>query len=234
MLELTEVACGHNGNPVVSGVSFQLGCGEVVAVLGPNGAGKTTLVETLVGLLPSLGGQIRLDGTPLERLDPVERARAGISWVPEGRRLWRGMTVLENIHLGSRVVKRRERDVAVERAFELFPKLRTIPERVVDSLSGGEQQMVAIARAVAALPRVLLLDEPSLGLAPQMVETIFAALRGSLSDLAVVLIEQNVEFALSQARRAIVLAEGGVVLSGSADDLLAGDEVQKAYVSGAS
>jgi len=232
MLELDDVACGHDGHPVVSGVSLDVGRSEVVAVLGPNGAGKTTLVETIMGLLAPLGGRLLLDGADISRFDAVKRARVGISWVPEGRRLWRGMTVLENVQLGSRNAPKSERHDCVERALELFPRLQEISGRVVDSLSGGEQQMVAIARAIAARPRVLLLDEPSLGLAPRMVDTIFDALRGSLGDLAVVLIEQNVEFALHHADRGIVLAEGGVMLAGSSAELIAGDEVRRAYVTG--
>ena len=230
MLEVRDLSCGHGGRPVVSGVDLSVRTGKLTAVLGPNGAGKTTLIQTLMGVLPVLSGTIAVAGTDVTSSDAVRRARAGISWAPEGRRLWSGMTVEENVQLGCRRVPKLERAQRVDESYELFPALGRFRNRTIDSLSGGEQQMVAIARAIASRPRILLLDEPSLGLAPKVVDDIFEALRGRLHEMAVVLVEQNVAVGLSHAEHAVVLAEGRVVRSGSAAELAADDSLRQAYL----
>jgi branched-chain amino acid transport system ATP-binding protein len=231
MLEVEELSCGYAGRAVVSGVNLSITAGRLSAVLGPNGAGKTTLIETLMGVRPAVAGVIRVGGVDVTGQDAVGRSRSGVSWAPEGRRLFRGMTVEENVYLGCRWVAKAERSARVAEAYELFPRLPQFRDRVIDSLSGGEQQMVAIARAIVSKPRVLLLDEPSLGLAPKVVDSIFEALRTRLDNVAVVLVEQNVGVGLSHADDAIVLSEGAVVRAGSAAELKDDEGLRTAYLS---
>ncbi len=232
MLRLEGLACGYGGRPVLEGIELTVGEGEVLAVLGPNGAGKTTLLSTLVGLLPVLGGTMSVADVDVTGVDPVALARRHrVAWVPEGRRLFGGMTVMENLSLGSVGAPAADRRERVEEMIEVFPKLDSLRQRDVATLSGGEQQMVAIARALIMQPRVLLLDEPSLGLAPLVVEQIFESLLPRLSDVAVVLVEQNVEVGLQHASHGIVLEGGRIALSASAGELRDAPEVQASYLS---
>jgi len=218
---------------LLTGVTFEVKQGEMLAVLGPNGAGKTTLLSTLVGLLPTLGGRISCDGRDVTTTDPVRRARDhGIAWVPEGRRLFKGMSVTDNLALGCYRSRSDQRQKILDEVFELFPKLGMLRHRDVANLSGGEQQMVAIGRALAMRPKVLLLDEPSLGLAPLVVDLIFESLVQQLGGFAVVLVEQNVEIGLHHASHAMVLDGGRVALQGTAADLRNDEAIRVAYFAG--
>ncbi|HWP35008.1 MAG TPA: ABC transporter ATP-binding protein [Thermodesulfobacteriota bacterium] len=232
MLEIRELVAGYGGAPVLDGVSLAVGPGEAVALLGPNGAGKTTLLRCVTGLLPARAGTIRWEGTDLRRLRPHEIVERGIATVPEGRRLFGRMTVEENLDLGAFVPRARPvRQASLERVYALFPVLRERRRQLVRTLSGGQQQMVAIGRALMANPRLLLLDEPSLGLAPKLVEAIFEALVGiNRSGVAILLIEQNVRAALALARRAYFLEHGRVAGEGEGEALLHDPHVRRAYL----
>jgi len=236
LLDVRDLHVSYGGVRALRGVSLRLSPRGIVAVLGNNGAGKSTLLRTLSGVLPMHGGgvddgTIRLEGAPLSR-DPAEIVRAGVVQVPEGRRVFADLTVEENLRAGGLAVRRRRGGTeARERAFALFPRLAERRTQRAGLLSGGEQQMLAIARALMSEPRILLLDEPSLGLAPQVVEQI----RGIIARIreqgtAVVLVEQNAGLALDLADHAYVLEVGAVALEGPADELAATDEVRARYL----
>ena len=232
MLEVDALQVWYGAAPALWGVSLALGAGELLSVVGPNGAGKTTLINALAGIQPARAGRIVFEGRDITRLAPHEFCAAGIAVVPEGRRLFTGMTVRENLELGSIVpaakVHRRESLAGV---LALFPALEERLASLAGELSGGQQQMVAIARALMARPRLLLLDEPSLGLAPLVVEHVFDAVRRiHAQGVSVLLVEQNVQVAMALARRACVLEEGRIVAEGETDELLARPEIQRAYL----
>jgi len=214
----------------LSGVSISVAAGEIVAVLGPNGAGKTTLLRTIAGLLPDQPdkGTIALDGKPIERRQAEEIARLGVVYVPEDRGLFRELTVAENLELGLWGRKERE-DLA--QVLGMFPILAERAKQQADTLSGGEQQMLALGRALLRRPRLLLLDEPSLGLAPQIASAVFERLaQVSRAGTAVLLVEQNARLALRVAHRAAILESGRIVLEGTARDLEENPDVREAYL----
>ncbi|HYS08789.1 MAG TPA: ABC transporter ATP-binding protein [Myxococcales bacterium] len=214
----------------LSGVSISVAAGEIVAVLGPNGAGKTTLLRTIAGLLPDQPdkGTIALDGKPIERRQAEEVARLGVVYVPEDRGLFRELTVAENLELGLWGRKERE-DLA--QVLGMFPILAERAKQQADTLSGGEQQMLALGRALLRRPRLLLLDEPSLGLAPQIASAVFERLaQVSRAGTAVLLVEQNARLALRVAHRAAILESGRIVLEGTARDLEENPDVREAYL----
>jgi branched-chain amino acid transport system ATP-binding protein len=222
MLELNTVQSGYGKVTVIREVSLTVAPGEVVAILGANGAGKTTLARTISGTLPLRAGRIVLDGDDISRMTPHARARRGIIQVPEGRRLFGSLTVSQNIDLGRIAGRKRSGDQdGLERLIESFPKLKILWKRQAGLLSGGEQQMVALARAAAGRPRVLILDEPSLGLSPLLVDEVFAMVDLMSRELgcAVLLIEQLADRALSAASRGVVIAHGEVATTGSAEEL---------------
>ena len=232
MLELADARVDYGAAPALSHVSLRLADGELVCVVGPNGAGKTTLINALAGLHRLRSGRIALDGRDLTRTPAHRYCEAGIALVPESRRLFGGMTVRENLELGSygRRAKGR-RAQSLELVCALFPAVAERLERIAGTLSGGQQQMVAIGRALMALPRVLLLDEPSLGLAPLIVADLFAAIRKvHAAGTAVLLVEQNVTMALEVASRAYVLDEGHVVAQGPADRIFDDPALRRAYL----
>jgi branched-chain amino acid transport system ATP-binding protein len=232
MLEVDELQVWYGAAPALWGVSLSLGAGELLSVVGPNGAGKTTLINALCGIQPVRGGRIVFDGRDVTQLAPHLFCAAGIAVVPEGRRLFTEMTVLENLELGSIVpaAKARRRE-SLAGVLELFPALRDKLASPAGELSGGQQQMVAIARALMARPRLLLLDEPSLGLSPLIVRDMFDAVRRiHAQGVSVLLVEQNVAMAMTLADRAYVLEEGRIVAQGVPDDLLARPEIQRAYL----
>ncbi|HEV8437133.1 MAG TPA: ABC transporter ATP-binding protein [Methylomirabilota bacterium] len=216
----------------VRGVSLEVQAGEAVGLLGANGAGKTTILKTLMGLVPPSAGSVELDGRPLGSEAGWQRARRGIAWVPEGRRLFPDFTVEENLRAGA--YHRRDREAVardLERVYGLFAALRERSSRLARTLSGGEQQMCAIGRALMAAPRLLLIDEASLGLAPILVSRVFSAIDALVGDgLTMLLVEQNARQALRTVSRAYVLEAGRVVRAGSSAELAADAAVQRAYL----
>ena len=232
MLEVERLEVAYGDAVALRDVSLRVGPGEAVAVVGPNGAGKTTLVNALAGLLPARAGRWRLDGADLTRMAPHRVCRHGVAIVPEGRRLFTGMTVEENLDLGCYLPRARAaRAESLERVWRTFPVLRERRRQLAGALSGGQQQMVAIGRALMACPRLLLLDEPSLGLAPAVVDQLFGVVADIHREgMAVLLVEQNVARALALAARAYVLEEGCIVAEGPAADLLRQPHIQQAYL----
>jgi branched-chain amino acid transport system ATP-binding protein len=226
------VEAGYGDVTAVRAVSLEVRAGEIVALIGSNGAGKTTTLRAISGLLPLRGGRVELDGRPLSGLGSAAIVAAGVAHVPEGRQLFPTMTVLENLELGARTAEGRARRAdTLTRVHELFPRLAERRRQLAGTLSGGEQQMVAIGRALMARPRLLMLDEPSLGLAPVVVGSIFANLTAINRDgLTILLVEQNVLRALRLSHRAYVLENGTITLSGSSATLLADARIKRAYL----
>ena len=232
MLEVHDLQVAYGAAPALWGVSLELRAGELLCVVGPNGAGKTTLINTLAGMQRARAGRIVFEGVDITALAPHRFCEAGIAIVPEGRRLFTGMSVLENLELGSYLpAARAYRRQSLEAALALFPALEAKLASPAGELSGGQQQMVAVARALMARPRLLLLDEPSLGLSPLIVHELFAAIRRiNAEGVSVLLVEQNVVLAMAVASRAYVLEEGRVVAEGAPGELLARPEIQRAYL----
>jgi len=232
MLRVTDLEVAYGAAPALWGVSIAVQRGELVSVVGPNGAGKSTLINAIAGLLRARGGSIELDGRDITRLPPHRFCAAGIALVPEGRRLFATMSVLENLEIGSLLPPARvARAASLERAIELFPVLKDKLQAPAASLSGGQQQMVAIARALMARPKLLLLDEPSLGLSPLVVHDLFAAIRRISADgITMLLVEQNVATALQIAQRVYVLEQGRIVAEGEPAALLSRSEIRRAYL----
>jgi len=232
MLEVRDLHVAYGAAPALWGVSLDLRAGELLCVVGPNGAGKTTLISTLAGMLRARAGRIAFEGRDITALPAHRFCATGIAIVPEGRRLFTRMTVRENLELGSYLpAAKRERRASLDAAVRLFPALQEKLDSPAGELSGGQQQMVAIARALMARPRLLLLDEPSLGLSPRIVHDMFAAIRRiNAEGMSVLLVEQNVVMAMEVSSRAYVLEEGRIVADGAPDDLLARPEIQRAYL----
>jgi branched-chain amino acid transport system ATP-binding protein len=232
MLEVEKLQAAYGDAPALWDVSLRVGDGELVAIVGPNGAGKTTLINSIAGLLASRGGSVRLGGHDLSRLPPHQICRHGIAIVPEGRRLFTAMSVEENLEMGSYVRSARAaKGESLERVYTIFPILRERRRQAAGALSGGMQQMLAIGRALMARPRLLLLDEPSLGLAPLIVDQLFDVIGRIHADgVTVLLVEQNVAKALETASRAYVLEQGRIVSEGRPADLLSQPHIQEAYL----
>jgi len=232
VLRVEGIEVRYDEVPALHDVSLEVRAGEIVAVIGSNGAGKTTLLRAISGIRPTARGRILLDGTPLHVLKPHQIAAQGIAHVPEGRGIFARQTVLRNLYLGAFLRIEAERDAALERVFELFSRLAERRDQVAGTLSGGEQQMLAIGRGLMANPRILLLDEPSLGLMPKLVDTIFELVQriNQEDGLTILLVEQNVRESLEIADRAYVLQTGHVALEGRGEDLLQSELVQKAYL----
>jgi len=219
VLEIRDLATGPAGAPLIAGVSLRVGAGELVALLGANGAGKSTLLAAIMGEVPATSGAVLLDGRDLRGRGPRARARLGIGYCPSGRRVFPGMSVEDNLDVASFAPSRRRSSLRDE-AMALFPQLAAHRRAPAWRLSGGQQQMLAIARALMAEPRVLLLDEPSLGLAPALVDEVLAKLRAIAgAGTAVLLAEQNIGAALSVADRAAILARGRLAAAGDAATL---------------
>ena len=232
MLEVRDLHVAYGAAPALWGVSLEVRAGELLCVVGPNGAGKTTLINTIAGILRARSGRIAFEGQDITALPPHRFCAAGIAIVPEGRRLFTGMSVLENLELGSYLpAAKARRGESLEAVTALFPVLKDRLHSVAGELSGGQQQMLAIGRALMARPRLLLLDEPSLGLSPLIVHEMFAAIRRiNAEGMSVLLVEQNVVMAMEVSTRSYVLEEGRVVAEGTPADLLARPEIQKAYL----
>ncbi len=217
---------------VLHGVTLSIAAGEIVALLGGNGAGKSTLLKSIAGLLPPRAGTILWEGENLARIGTHQIVERGLAMVPEGRRLFAGMTVQEHLDLGAFAPRARAvRQESLERVFALFPLLHERRRQIVRALSGGQQQMVAIGRALMTNPRLLILDEPSLGIAPRLVRAILAALAEiNRAGVTVLLVEQNVQAALALAHRAYVLESGRIIIEGPSADLLSNEQVRRAYL----
>ena len=231
MLVVRDLVAGYGGVPILRGLSLDVQPGEIVAVLGANGVGKTTLNRAISGLIRTTSGAIRFDGTPISGLSAPDIVAAGLIHVPEGRKIFPNMSVRENLELGSYRRGRVNRAANLERVFGIFPRLRERTGQFAGTLSGGEQQMLAIGRGLMAEPRLIIMDEPSLGLSPLLVEEMFALIsRIAAEGLAVMLVEQNVVQSLELAARAYVLENGAVVMAGSADDLKRDPRLMKTYL----
>ncbi len=232
MLELQQLTVAYGEARAVWDVSLKVAPGELLCIVGPNGAGKTTLVNAVAGILKPMAGRILMQDRDITQLAPHKYCEAGIALVPEGRRLFTGMTVAENLDIGSFLpaAKARRRET-FEEVLALFPALKAKLPAPAGELSGGQQQMVAIGRALMARPRLLLLDEPSLGLSPLVVGDMFDAIRKiSASGITIVLVEQNVSMAMKLAHRACVLELGRIVAEGAPEELLARPEIRQAYL----
>ncbi len=232
LLEVRNLHVGYGDAPAVWDVSLDVDASEIVSVIGPNGAGKTTLINAIAGMLRFRQGELRFDGADMKRVRPHGYCSHGIALVPEGRRLFTKMTVEENLELGCYLPgPRAARAQSLERVYDLFPILRQKRNQLAGELSGGQQQMVAIGRALMAQPRIVLFDEPSLGLAPTIVDDMFDIIvRVRDEGAAVLLVEQNVLKALGVADRAYVLEQGRIVATGLPDELLKQPHIREAYL----
>jgi branched-chain amino acid transport system ATP-binding protein len=234
MLEITGLHAHYGNIEALRGVSLQVGRGQIVSIIGANGAGKSTLLMTICGRPRASAGQIVFDGEPISQLAAHEIVARGIAQAPEGRRIFPSMSVLENLQMGAVPTNGAYFDEDVQEVFTLFPRLQERQRQRGGTLSGGEQQMLCIGRALMARPRLLLLDEPSLGLAPLLVRQIFDAIVkiNREREVTILLVEQNAYQALKIATRGYVLATGRVVLEGSGRELLANPEIRAAYLEG--
>lgn len=233
MLRLNGVSVYHGNIRAVEDLSLEVGAGEIVCLLGPNGAGKSSTLMAISGIYRPRSGEIWLEDERLDQLSAEGVVRRGVSQVPEGRRIFASLTVRENLRIGSylRKFNQAQFDNELERVYELFPRLKERHQQMAGTLSGGEQQMLAIGRALMAAPRVLLLDEPSLGLAPKLMQLIFSKVREiNQAGTSVLLVEQNVPGALALAHRGYVLETGRVVLSAASSELARDPRVREAYL----
>ena len=231
LLEVSNLVAGYGAADVLRGIDLAVAAGEIVAVLGGNGAGKSTLNRTISGVLPARAGAIRFDGAAIEGEAPSEIVARGLIHVPEGRRIFPNLSVKDNLDLGSYARARARRAANRERIFAIFPRLRDRLHQRAGTLSGGEQQMLAIGRGLMAEPRLLILDEPSLGLSPILVEELFGLIgRIGREGLAVLLVEQNVVESLEVAHRAYILEQGQFALSGTAAEIAADPQLKRAYL----
>jgi branched-chain amino acid transport system ATP-binding protein len=234
LLQVAELAAAYDGVQALHGVGLEVAAGEIVCVLGANGAGKTTLLRVISGLLPARGGSIRFDGQDLVGRQPEDIVRLGMVHVPQGRMVFASLTVRENLVMGGFVQPASKAREGIERAVAYFPRLGERMTQRAGTLSGGEQQMLAIARGLMSRPRLLMLDEPSMGVAPVIKDFIFDKL-GDIrrqENTAILLVEQDADVALAVADRGYVLETGAVVLQGRADDLRANEDLKRAYLGG--
>lgn len=229
MLELRGVRIGYGRIEVVHGVDLGVGKGEVVGMIGPNGAGKSSILRSICGLVPPVAGEVVFEGKAVTGMAPEQIARLGLSLVPEGRHIFKTLTVAENLRLGAR--GEAGDDTWIERTLERFPILRERARQRADRLSGGEQQQLAIARALVGKPRLLILDEPSLGLAPRMIDTVYELLQGLREEgVTMLLVEQNAARTIDFADRCLVLSTGKVRAQGSRTELQRNSDVLHAYL----
>lgn len=234
MLKVTDLNVYYGAIHALKGLSFEVGEGEIVSLIGANGAGKTTAMHTISGLLRSRTGSIEFMDANITKTEPHRIVKMGLAQVPEGRRIFASMSVLENLEMGAYIragAPKRSIDEDLELVFTRFPRLKERRKQVAGTLSGGEQQMLAIGRALMSRPKMLLLDEPSMGLSPILVQEIFSCITEvNRSGTTILLVEQNAKMALTVSNRAYVLETGSVVLEGPAADLLDNEQVREAYL----
>ena len=231
LLKVDDIHVYYGAIHAIKGVSFEVNEGEIVTLIGANGAGKSTTLNTVAGLLRPRSGSITFDGKNLSTIPAAKTVSLGMALCPEGRRIFQQMTVRENLEMGGFTRPKNEIPVSMEEMFTRFPRLKEREKQIAGTLSGGEQQMLAIARAMMSKPRLLMLDEPSMGLAPILVEQIFDIIKElHAAGVTILLVEQNAQMALSIADRAYVLETGTVSKTGPAEDLLHDDDVRKAYL----
>lgn len=232
MLKVTDLHVSYGAIHAIHGISLEVNEGEIVSLIGANGAGKTTTLHTISGLKKATSGEVSLDGHNLLTTDPAKIITLGMAHVPEGRRIFSQMTVQENLEMGAFIVSDKAQIAEdVENVYRHFPRLKERYKQAGGTLSGGEQQMLAIGRAMMSRPRILLMDEPSMGLSPLLVKEIFKIIEElNQSGMTILLVEQNAKMALGIANRAYVLETGKVVMSGDAKEMLADDKVRKAYL----
>lgn len=232
MLEVKDLEVSYGVIKAIKGISFEVNQGEVIALIGANGAGKTTILHTITGLIPQTAGSITFEGKDITRLPGHKIVYLGMAHVPEGRRVFAQLSVYQNLRLGAYSRKdKKEFDETLEMVYRKFPRLEERKNQMAGTLSGGEQQMLAMGRALMSHPRIILMDEPSMGLSPIFVEEIFNIIKEiSAGGTTVLLVEQNAKKALSIANRAYVLETGQIAMEGKADDLLHNESVRKAYL----
>ncbi len=233
LLEVKDIQVYYGAIHAIKGVSFEVNEGEIVTLIGANGAGKTTTLDTIAGLLRSRGGDITFMGESIAHKAPHLIVKEGLALVPEGRRVFQQMSVEENLEMGAFTRSNAEVQPGLEKVYELFPRLKERRCQTAGTLSGGEQQMLAMGRALMSAPKLMMLDEPSMGLAPILVEQVFDIIRSlHKAGTTILLVEQNAQMALSIADRAYVLENGKVSLSGTGKELAQSEQVQKAYLGG--
>jgi branched-chain amino acid transport system ATP-binding protein len=233
MLEVKDIHVYYDTIHALKGVSFTVETGELVTLLGANGAGKTTTLKTLSGLLRPKRGSIELEGAMLEKIDAHEIVRRGVAHAPEGRKVFPRFTVMENLKIGGYTRHKHALGAELDFVFQMFPRLKERQKQYAGTLSGGEQQMLAIGRALMAKPKLLLLDEPSMGLAPKIVEQILETIRSiNKAGVTVLLVEQNAAMALAISHRGYVLETGEIILKGTSAELAGNDLVRQAYLGG--
>jgi branched-chain amino acid transport system ATP-binding protein len=232
MLDVENVSAAYGMVQILWGVSFKIREKEIVSIIGPNGAGKTTLVRTISGLLPAINGTIRFKGENIEKLPPHEIVKKGITLIPEGREIFPRMTVEENLLLGAYTIKDKNTIKNLkEKVYDIFPVLKKKEKASAQILSGGEQQMLVISRSLMSNPELLILDEPSLGLAPIIVEKVLDTLRKINEDgVAILLVEQNIRDSLNIANRGYVLEEGKIIIEGEGRELLFNEHIKEVYL----
>jgi branched-chain amino acid transport system ATP-binding protein len=220
MLEVSELAAGYGRIPILGGVSFSVARGEFVGILGHNGMGKTTLLRALMGYLPATAGRVVLEDTDITRAEPYRRARAGMGYVPQGRDIFPGLSVRDNLRMGA-TGRPKDEDAAIGSALETFPRLKPLIDRPGGALSGGEQQLLAIARCLAGNPRLILLDEPTEGIQPSIIDEIAETLLGlrSKGGLTMILVEQNLDFIATLSERVLIIQKGVIVHSAEPGEL---------------
>jgi len=232
MLEVEKVSAGYGMVQILWDVSFKINEKEIVSIIGPNGAGKTTLVKTIAGLIQAKNGSVRFKGENIEKLPPYEIVKKGITLIPEGREIFPRMTVDENLMLGAYTIKDKSKvKDTKEKVYQIFPVLKKKEKALAQTLSGGEQQMLVICRSLMSNPTLLILDEPSLGLAPIIVEKVLDTLEKINEDgVTILLVEQNIRDSLNIAHRAYVLEEGKIIIEGKGRELLTNDHIKEVYL----